>query len=321
MQPIMVTGGAGFIGAHTCKALATQGLNPIAFDNLSRGHRDLVKWGPFVHGDILQPADLDQAFERYQPKSVIHFAALAYVGESVAQPLAYYQTNVSGLINVLDAMVRHGVDTIVFSSSCATYGIPETLPIAENARQQPISPYGHSKLMCEQILIDVAAAHHLRFALLRYFNACGADPDGELRERHDPETHLIPLAVDAASGRGPPLQIFGEDYPTADGTCERDFIHVSDLARAHVAALRHINNGAEAVTLNLGTGRAYSILEIISTIERVTGSRVPIVRAPRRPGDPATLVADASRAERLLGFKPQYSDLETIIKTTWQSRT
>jgi UDP-arabinose 4-epimerase len=188
----------------------------------------MVQWGPFVEGDILQPADLDRAFELYQPKSVIHFAALAYVGESVAQPLVYYQNNVSGLINVLDAMVRHGADTIVFSSSCTVYGIPDTLPIAETAPQRPISPYGRSKMMCEQILAHVAAAHPLRVALLRYFNACGADPDGALSERHDPETHLIPLAVDAASGRGPPLQIFGADYPTKDGTCERDFIHVLD---------------------------------------------------------------------------------------------
>ena len=321
MQPILVTGGAGFIGAHTCKALAAEGLHPIAFDNLSRGYSDMVRWGPFVQGDILQPADLDRAFERYQPQSVIHFAALAYVGESVAKPLAYYQNNVSGLINVLEAMVRHGADTLVFSSSCATYGIPDALPIAENARQQPISPYGHSKLIGEQILMRVAAAHHLRIALLRYFNACGADPDGELSERHDPETHLIPLAVDAATGRGPPLQIFGADYPTADGTCERDYIHVSDLACAHVAALRQLNNGGETLTLNLGTGRAYSIVEIVSTVERVTGYTVPIIRAPRRPGDPAALVADASRAESLLGFKPKFSDLETIVETTWRSRT
>jgi UDP-arabinose 4-epimerase len=321
MQPILVTGGAGFIGSHTCKALAAHGLHPIAFDNLSRGHRELVQWGPLVRGDILQPADLDRAFKRYQPKSIIHFAALAYVGESVTQPLAYYQNNVSGLINVLNAMVRHGADTMVFSSSCATYGIPDALPIVENAGQQPISPYGHSKLVCEQILVHVAAAHHLRIALLRYFNACGADPDGELSERHDPETHLIPLAVDAATGRGPPLQIFGADYPTADGTCERDFIHVSDLASAHVAALRHLNNGGETLTLNLGTGRAYSILEIVSTVEQVTGRTVPVIRAPRRPGDPATLVADPSRAERLLEFTPKHSDLKTIIETTWRSRT
>jgi UDP-arabinose 4-epimerase len=321
MRPILVTGGAGFIGSHTCKALVAHGLQPIAFDNLSRGHREMVRWGPFVEGDILQPADLDQAFELYQPKSVVHFAALAYVGESVAQPLVYYQNNVSGLINVLDAMVRHGADTIVFSSSCTVYGIPDTLPIAETAPQRPISPYGRSKMMCEQILAHVAAAHPLRVALLRYFNACGADPDGALSERHDPETHLIPLAVDAASGRGPPLQIFGADYPTKDGTCERDFIHVSDLAAAHVAALRHIANGADILTLNLGTGRSYSILEIVSAIERVTRRQVPVIHAGRRPGDPPTLVADPSRAKRLLDFRPKYSDLEAIIETTWRSRT
>src|SRR5262245_31586803 len=268
----------------------------------------MVQWGPLVEGDIIKRADLDRAFELYQPKSVIHFAALAYVEESVAQPLAYYQNNVSGLINVLDAMVRHGANAIVFSSSCTVYGIPDTLPIPETARRQPISPYGQSKLMCEQILMRAAAAHRLRVAALRYFNACGADPDGQLSERHDPETHLIPLAIDAASGRGPPLQVFGEDYPTRDGTCERDFIHVSDLAAAHVAALRHIANGADTLTLNLGTGRAYSIFEIVSAIERVTGRQVPVIHAERRSGDPATLVADTSRAERLLDFKPKYSE-------------
>ena len=195
MQPILVTGGAGFIGAHTCKELAAHGFQPIAFDNLSRGHRDALQWGPFVQGDIPKQDDLDCAFERYQPQSVIHFAVLAYVGESVEQPLTYYQNNVSGLINVLDVMVRHGVDTIVFSSSCATYGVPDVLPIAEEALQRPISPYGHSKLMCEQILLHVATTYHLRISLLRYFNACGADPDGQLSERHDPETHLIPLQL------------------------------------------------------------------------------------------------------------------------------
>jgi UDP-arabinose 4-epimerase len=321
MQSILVTGGAGFIGSHTCKALAAQGFQPITFDNLSRGHDELVKWGPLEQGDILQSADLDRAFERYRPKSVIHFAASAYVGESVAQPLAYYRNNVAGLINVIDAMTRYDVDTIVFSSSCATYGIANSLPIAENAAQKPINPYGHSKLMCEQILLEVAAAQKLRVALLRYFNACGADPDGELTEWHDPETHLIPLAIDAASGLGASLQIFGTDYPTRDGTCERDFIHVSDLAWAHVAALHRLGNGTESLILNLGVGRAYSILEIVSAIERVTGHRVPVTYAPRRAGDPAMLVADASRAKRLLEFRPKYSELETIIRTTWQSRT
>ena len=279
-----------------------------------------MQWGPFVQGDILNQDDLDRAFEQYRPKAVIHFAALAYVGESVDRPLAYYRNNVSGLTNVLDVMVRHRADTIVFSSSCASYGIPAVLPVAEDAPQQPISPYGHSKLMCEQILKNLATARNFRVALLRYFNACGADPDGQLGERHDPETHLIPLAIDAASGRGPPLRIFGADYPTADGTCERDFIHVSDLATARVAALNGPSNGSETLVLNLGTGRSFSILEVVSAIERVSGYTVPVIRGPRRPGDPATLVADASRAERILHFKPKYSDLETIIETTWRSR-
>ena len=254
------------------------------------------------------------------PTCVIHFAALAYVGESVANPLAYYQTNVTGLINVLDAMVKFGADTIVFSSSCATYGIPATLPIAESAPQHPINPYGRSKLACERILIDAAAAHHLRFAILRYFNACGADPDGELAERHQPETHLIPLAIDAAMGRAPPLQIFGSDYPTADGTCERDYIHVSDLAEAHVQALGYLAHQNGPLIVNLGTGRAHSILKIIAAIKRMTHRTVPTIQAARRPGDPPCLVADPRLAHSVLGFKPRYSDLDTIIATAARSR-
>ena len=215
---ILVTGGAGFIGSHTCKALAAEGFVPVAFDDLSRGHAAFVRWGPLVQGDILDPAALAAAFARYRPAAIIHFAALAYVGESVEQPLAYYRINVAGLINVLDAMLRFGTPTIVFSSSCATYGIPATLPVVEDAPQIPISPYGRSKLACEHILADVAAATGLAAACLRYFNAAGADPDGELVERHRPETHLIPLAIDAATGQGPPLSLLGTDYPTADGT-------------------------------------------------------------------------------------------------------
>jgi UDP-arabinose 4-epimerase len=320
MEPILVTGGAGFIGSHTCKALATQGFTPVSFDNLSRGHADLVRWGPLAVGDILAEDELDLAFEQYRPIAVIHFAALAYVGESVSRPLDYYRTNIAGLVNVLDAMVRHGLDTIVFSSSCATYGIPDAMPIPETAPQRPINPYGRSKLICEQIVSDAAEAHGLRYAILRYFNACGADPDGELSERHDPETHLIPLAIDAATGKGPPLQIFGSDYSTADGTCERDFIHVSDLAAAHVAALAHIRETSTSLTINLGTGRGHSVLKVIESVERVTGHQVPVVYGPRRPGDPPTLVADPSRARELLQFLPKYSDLDTIVATAWRSR-
>ncbi len=266
MAAIVVTGGAGYVGSHTCKALAAQGYRPITFDNLSRGHADLVRWGPLVNGDILDAAVLDAAFDIHRPKAVMHFAAFAYVDESIKTPLVYYETNVSGFINVLDAMVRHRVDTMVFSSSCATYGVPDAIPIQESAAQRPINPYGRSKLFCEQILKDAAAAYGMRVAILRYFNACGADPDGELVERHDPETRLIPLAIDATRGSKPPLRIFGTDYPTRDGTCERDYIHVSDLADAHVAAWRYLNEGHASFAVNLGTGRAHSVLEIIEAV-------------------------------------------------------
>ena len=320
METVLVTGGAGFIGSHTCKTLAAHGFLPVAFDDLSRGHADFVRWGPLVKGDILDLAALNAAFERHRPVAVIHFAALAYVGESMSQPLAYYRVNVAGLVNVLEAMLRYGTPTIVFSSSCATYGIPERLPIAENAPQRPINPYGRSKLAGEQILADARTAEGLRIAMLRYFNAAGADPVGELVERHNPETHLIPLAIDAATGHGPPLQIFGTDYPTADGTCERDFIHVSDLAAAHVEALRHLNANNASLMLNLGTGKATSIRSVISEVERVTGHAVPVVHAGRRPGDPPVLVADASLAHDLIGFEPRFSDIETIVATAWQTR-
>jgi UDP-arabinose 4-epimerase len=338
---VLVTGGAGFIGSHTCKALAACGFLPVAFDDLSKGHAEFVRWGPFMQGDILHPASLDEAFERHRPNAVIHFAALAYVGESVSQPLAYYRINVAGLVNVVEAMLRHGTSTIVFSSSCATYGIPDALPIAESAPQRPINPYGRSKLAGEQILTDARAAQvgysrlghlmlpisgkpeigtDLRVAILRYFNAAGADPGRELVERHDPETHLIPLAIDAATGHGPPVQIFGTDYPTADGTCERDFIHVCDLATAHVEALRYLNAGNTSLTLNLGTGNACSVRNVIAAVERVTGLTVPLMLAARRPGDPPVLVADASLARDLIGFEPRFSDLDTIVATAWQAR-
>jgi UDP-arabinose 4-epimerase len=237
----------------------------------------------------------------------------------MSRPLAYYRVNVAGLVNVLEAMLRHGTRTIVFSSSCATYGIPDRIPIAESAPQRPINPYGRSKLACEQILADACSAEGLRVAILRYFNAAGADPEGELVERHNPETHLIPLAIDAATGRGPVLQIFGTDYPTADGTCERDFIHVSDLAAAHVEALGHLKSNASLI-LNLGTGKATSIRSVITAVERVSGHTIPVVHAARRPGDPPVLVADASLAHDLIRFKPRFSDIGTIVTTAWQAR-
>jgi UDP-arabinose 4-epimerase len=295
-------------------------MTPVTFDNLSRGHADFVRWGPLVVGDILDPESLDRAIKQHRPTAVIHFAAFAYVGESVSDPLSYYRNNATGLINVLDAMRRNDVDTIVFSSSCTTYGLPEQLPITESAPQRPISPYGRSKYFCEQIIKDAAAAHDLRFGIFRYFNASGADGSGDLPERHNPETHLIPLAVDAALGSGPPLQILGTDYPTTDGTCERDFIHVSDLATAHVNAIQYLERTRDSFELNLGTGRTYSVLDIVSAIERLTGKKVPTVVAPRRPGDPPALLSDPSQANVRLGFVPQHSDLDTIIETTLRSR-
>lgn len=321
MAPILVTGGAGFIGSHTCKTLAAQGWTPITFDNLSRGHAEFVRWGPLAVGDMLNPTDLDEAFKRFRPEAVIHFAALAYVGESFPEALAYYRTNVCGMFNVLDSMIRNGVDKIVFSSSCATYGIPETVPISESALQRPISPYGRSKLACEYMLKDIASSNKLRFAIFRYFNAGGADKSGTLAERHNPETHLIPLAIDAATGSGPPLQIFGADYPTSDGTCERDYIHVSDLASAHVEALRHLDRNTPSFEANLGSGRAHSVLQVILAVERLIGRKVPVIWASRRLGDPPILYSETSLAQRLLQFTPRNSDLETIIETAWRSRS
>jgi UDP-arabinose 4-epimerase len=320
MSNILVTGGAGYIGSHTCKALAAAGRTPVTFDNLSRGHADFVRWGPLVVGDILDTAALEKAIKEFRPTAVIHFAAFAYVGESVTNPIVYYRNNTSGMVNVLDSMVKHGVERIVFSSSCTTYGLPDVLPISEAARQQPISPYGRSKYFCEQIIKDVANAHKISFGIFRYFNAAGADSSGDLPERHHPETHLIPLAVDAALGKAPPLQILGSDYPTPDGTCERDYIHVSDLANAHVKAVQYLERPGDSFEMNLGTGRAYSVLQVLSAIERVAGKPVPVLRAARRPGDPPALLSDPGLAQRQLGFTPQFSDLDTIIETTWRSR-
>ena len=320
MAAILVTGGAGYIGSHTCKMLRESGYEPITFDDLSRGHADAVRWGPLVNGDILDRNALDGAFKLYRPEAVIHFAGLAYVGESFQSPLNYYRTNSAGMITVLEAMSRGGTNKIVFSSSCATYGIPDSLPISETSRQCPISPYGRSKLTSEQILKDAAAVLGFRFVIFRYFNAAGADPAGDLAERHAPETHLVPLAIDAAIGTGPPLEIFGSDYPTSDRTCERDFIHVSDLAEAHVDAVRYLAIGAESVELNLGSGQAYSILQVVSEVERVVGRAVPIRWGVRRPGDPPSLYADPTAAQRFLGFRARRSDLTTVIETAWRSR-
>jgi UDP-arabinose 4-epimerase len=318
---VLVTGGAGFIGSHACKALACQDIEPIAFDNLSLGHRGAARWGPLVEGDLCNSASIVDALVRFSPDAVMHFAAFAYVGESVSNPLRYYHNNVVSTINLLRAMLEKGVHSIVFSSSCTTYGIPDSVPISETAPLRPISPYGHSKLMGERIVRDTADAHALSYAILRYFNASGADPQGGLVERHDPETHLIPLIIDAAFERCPPLRVFGSDYPTPDGTCIRDYIHVSDLADAHVAAVKHLLKQGSSFTANLGSGRGASVRQVIEAVERIAHRHVPILWTDRRPGDPPALVADTSLATRLLGFRPQHSDLDTIIKTALLSRT
>jgi UDP-arabinose 4-epimerase len=312
-KTVLVTGGAGFIGSHTCKELRKAGYTPVTFDNLSTGHADAVRFGPLVRGDVRDPGAVAAAINRHKAVAVIHFAASAYVGESVLHPGRYYNNNLDGMIGVLAGARAAGVSRIVFSSSCATYGVPDRLPITESTPQKPINPYGRTKLVCEWMLADNAAAHGLRYVALRYFNAAGADPEGEIGERHDPETHLIPLAMRAAAGEGPPLQVFGSDYPTPDGTCLRDYIHVCDLARAHVLALRHLLADGDNLALNLGSGTGLSVRDILAGIAALTGRPVPVVWGPRRPGDPPALVADPSLARARLGFAAQRSDLTSLL--------
>lgn len=315
---ILVTGGAGYIGSHTCKALATAGYVPVTFDNLVYGHEWAVRWGPLVRGNILDRAALDRTIEAYRPRAVMHFAAFAYVGESVADPGKYYRNNVEGSLTLLEAMRDHGVGKLVFSSTCATYGVPEGVPITEKHPQKPINPYGTTKLVIERMLQDVDAAHGLRSISLRYFNAAGADPDAETGESHDPETHLIPLVLDVAADLRPEIVVYGNDYDTADGTCIRDYIHVTDLADAHVLALRALERGVGTTAYNLGNGRGFSVREVIDRARRVTGRKIPESIGPRRPGDPAALVGDSTRIRRALGWEPRYADMENILRTAWQ---
>jgi UDP-arabinose 4-epimerase len=310
---VLVTGGAGFIGAHACKALAQAGALPVAYDNLTTGHADAVLWGPLVKGDVRDRSALTSALKQFRIDTILHFAASAYVGESVTNPALYYENNVGGMIALLDAARGAGVDRIVFSSSCATYGVPEVLPISEHTPQAPINPYGRTKLMCEQILRDFGAAYGIRHVALRYFNAAGADPDGEIGERHEPETHLLPLALRAAAG-GQALNVFGDDYATPDGTCVRDYIHVSDLARGHLLALAHLREGRDSAAFNLGSGRGHSVLEVCEAIRKVTGRPVPLRFAPRRAGDPPVLTADPTLAARVLGFRADLSDMANIVR-------
>lgn len=317
-KTVLVTGGAGYIGSHACKALARAGYLPVAYDNLVHGHRDAVKWGPLEEGDIADRSRLDAVIVRHRPAAVMHFAAHAYVGESVGDPGKYYRNNVAGSLHLLEAMRDHGIDRMVFSSTCATYGEPQRLPLGEDHPQHPINPYGASKLMVERMLADFGAAHGLRSTCLRYFNAAGADPDGEIGEAHDPETHLVPLLLQAAAGARPHVTVFGEDYPTADGTCVRDYIHVTDLADAHVLALRALEPGRGSSVYNLGNGRGFSVREVVEAVRRVTGREVPVVVGPRRDGDPPVLVGDASRIRAELGWEPALGALDDMIGTAWR---
>jgi UDP-glucose-4-epimerase GalE len=315
---ILVTGGAGYIGSHTAKALVGSHCRPVVIDDLSTGHTHNVKWGPLVRASLSDTAAVRSVLREHKIEAVVHFAGSALLGESVSQPLAYFQNNVGGTMSLLQAMLDVGVKDIVFSSTCATYGMPIAVPITEDQPQRPINPYGESKLAIERMLEWMGLARHIRWVALRYFNAAGADPDGELGEEHEHETHLIPLAIGAVLKQRERLQIFGTDYPTPDGTAIRDYIHVTDLASAHISALQFLNKGGESRAFNLGTGTGASVLEVIAMVETVAGRKVPSVAAPRRAGDPPVLVASSEMARRMLQWEPSYSSLETIVETAWR---
>jgi UDP-arabinose 4-epimerase len=314
---ILVTGGAGYIGSHVCKALAARNFEPVTIDNMSRGNRWAVKWGPLEAADICDDACLRDIFKQYQPAAVMHFAAFAYVGESVERPLLYYRNNIGGSAALLRTIVEMCMIPIVFSSTCATYGLPEAIPIAEEHPQRPINPYGFSKLVIERMLTDVGQAHGLRSISLRYFNAAGADPDREIGEAHDPEPHLVPRVL-AAARDGTAVTVYGDDYETADGTCIRDFIHVSDIADAHVRALGYLLSGGPSCALNLANAQGYSVRDVIKTAQRVTGKTIRVEMSPRRPGDPPVLVGSADRARATLGWTPMRPELEMQIADAWQ---
>jgi UDP-glucose-4-epimerase GalE len=318
MSHVLVAGGAGYIGSHACKALAAAGFVPVTYDNLVHGHEEAVRWGPLIRADITDRARLDIVISEFRPVAVMHFAAYTFVGESVSDPKKYYRNNVVGALTLFEAAVAAGIKTVVFSSTAAVYGVPDIVPIPESAPKQPINPYGRSKLMMEEILRDFDGAYGLRSVCLRYFNAAGADPAGETGEDHEPETHLIPRALMAAAGKIPHLDLFGTDYPTPDGTAVRDYIHVADLADAHVRALDYLRAGGVSDAFNLGTGSGYSVREIIAATGRVTGLEVPVREGPRRAGDPPSLVADPSRARATLGLDVSHSGIDSIVGTAWR---
>jgi len=310
-----VTGGAGYIGSHACKVLARGGYQPVVFDNMSRGHRTAVRWGPLVEGDLTERDKLVTTLEHHRISAVMHFAAFAYVGESVTDPARYYANNLVGTLSLLETMREAGVDKLVFSSTCATYGAPTEVPIRESLPQRPVNPYGETKLAIERALHWYGEAYGLRSVSLRYFNAAGADPEGEIGEWHEPETHLIPLVLEAAIGGRQQVDIYGTDYPTSDGTAIRDYIHVQDLAEAHLLAFQHLVGGRRSVALNLGTGRGHSVREVIRAAEAASGKPIACRETARRPGDPPVLVADPSLAAEVLGWRTRISDLDTIVCT------
>ncbi len=316
-RTVLVVGGAGYIGSHMVWLLGQKGVDVVTLDNLSSGHRDAVLHGQFVHGDIADRQILDKVFREHQFDAVMHFASFIQVGESMQDPAKYYQNNVVNTLNLLNAMCAHGVDKFIFSSTAAIFGEPEYSPIDEAHPKRPINPYGWSKLMVEQALADYDRAYSLKSVCLRYFNAAGAHPDGLLGERHEPETHLIPLVLQAASGRRPHISVFGRDYDTPDGTCIRDYIHILDLAEAHWLALQYLQSGKESSAFNLGNGNGYSVESVIQTARRVTGETIPVQEGRRRLGDPARLVANADKIKQELSWQPAYADLDAIVEHAW----
>jgi UDP-glucose-4-epimerase GalE len=315
LKRILIVGGAGYIGSHAAKAVRLAGREPIVFDNLTSGREHAVRWGPLVRGDIREADAVRAAIREHRPDAVMQFAARIEVGEGETNPTHFYDNNVAGTLNLVRVMLEEGVKTLVFSSTCAIYGDPERLPLTEDLPKRPVSVYGRTKLMCEQMLEDMARAHGLNFAALRYFNAAGADPDGEIGEEHEPETHLIPNAIKAAVGLGGPMKLFGTDYPTPDGTCVRDFIHVTDLAEAHILAADHIAENKTSLHLNLGVGKGRTVREVLKAVESATGRAVPVVESPRRLGDAVSLYSDPTNVTRTLGWTPRLSDIDTIVGT------
>ncbi len=315
---ILIAGGAGYVGAHVNKILNQQGYETLILDNLSYGHPEFTRWGTFIEGDLDSPELLDKIFQEYDIDAVMDFAAFTYVGESVEDPQKYYLNNLKNTLNLLQSMQKNGVDQFIFSSTCAVYGNPERIPLTEDHPLNPINPYGRSKLMVEQVLSDYAQAYDFNYISLRYFNAAGADPEAQIGEWHQPETHIIPLVLDVAAGKREDIKIFGTDYPTPDGTCIRDYIHVCDLGQAHLKALQFLEKNEKSEVFNLGNGNGFSVREVIDTCQEVTGKEIRAIETEARAGDPPVLVGSSDKARQILGWKPQWSDFKQIVETAWK---